>query len=157
VTAEGRRDAALEELAQADDELAAAGHLLDAGFVRVAQTRIYFAVFHAIRARLYADGIEPRTHEGTQRLFNLHYVKTGRYSVESSRLLSRLQKYREQADYARSFVADPAPARIDQEAARALVERVATPESSISASPSCLRVRAPARSCNHAGTVESRA
>jgi uncharacterized protein (UPF0332 family) len=54
VTGEGRRDAAAEELARAEEELAAGTHLLAKGFARVAMARTYFAVFHAARALLYS-------------------------------------------------------------------------------------------------------
>jgi len=50
VTAEGRREAAAEELARAAEELTAAEHLLAARLARIALTRAYFAVFHALRA-----------------------------------------------------------------------------------------------------------
>lgn len=124
MTTEGRRQATAAELALADEELAAAGHLLGAGLARVALTRCYFAAFHAVRARLYAEGLEPRTHSGTLHLFNQHFVKTGRYAPTTSRLLARLQKFREEADYAQAFVIDEAGAREELEAARELVEQI---------------------------------
>jgi uncharacterized protein (UPF0332 family) len=65
VTGAGRRAAASEEIELALEELRVAETLLDAGFYRVALTRAYFAVFHAVRARLYAEGIEPRSHGST--------------------------------------------------------------------------------------------
>ena len=124
MTEEGRRESSREELALAQDELNAADSLLRAGFARVSLTRSYFAVFHAARARLYAAGFEPRTHAGVHHLFNLHFVKSGRFGPETSRLVARLQKYREEADYSRAFVVDAAGAQEELEAARAFVERV---------------------------------
>jgi uncharacterized protein (UPF0332 family) len=35
--------------------------------------RAHFAVFHAARARLYADGLEPRTHSGVLNLWSLRH------------------------------------------------------------------------------------
>jgi uncharacterized protein len=124
VTAEGKREAGAAELQLAAEELRAAEHLLDAGLARIALARVYFAVFHAVRARLYAEGLEPRTHAGVQHLWNLHMVRTGRFDVASSRLLARLQKYRQEADYAQAFIVDEAGAREELEAARELVERI---------------------------------
>jgi len=124
VTAEGRRDAAAAELELADEELRVTGHLLELGHPRIALVRAYFAVFHAVRARLYAEGLEPRSHGGVQHLWNVHFVKTGAYDAATSRLLARLQKFREEADYARAFVVDEAGAREEIEAARGLVERI---------------------------------
>jgi uncharacterized protein (UPF0332 family) len=124
VTAEGRRAAATDELGRAREEIRAAEGLLALGIPRVALTRAYFACFHAVRARLYAENLEPRTHQGTLHLFNLHFVKPGRYAPETSRLLARLQKFREEADYGESFVVDVAGARDEIDAAGAFVTRV---------------------------------
>jgi uncharacterized protein (UPF0332 family) len=124
VTEEARIESAASELALSDEELRAADALMAAGLARVALTRGYFAVFHAIRARLYADGHEPRSHSGTLHLFNLHYVKSGRFAAATSRLIARLQKFREEADYAASFVVDEAGASEELEAARTLVGEV---------------------------------
>ena len=124
MTEEGRQESSAEELALAQEELNAADALLHAGIARVALTRTYFAVFHAARARLYAAGFEPRTHAGVHHLFNLHFVKSARFEAGTSRLMARLQKYREEADYSRAFVIDADGVREELEAARAFVETV---------------------------------
>jgi uncharacterized protein len=124
VTDEGRHDSAAAELQLADEELKAAEHLLKAGLPRIALARAYFAVFHAVRARLYFEGLEPRTHVGVQHLWNVHIVKGGSYDAATTRLLARLQKFRVEADYAQAFVVDEAGAHEELEAARSLVERI---------------------------------
>lgn len=124
MNAEGCRESSLAELSLAREELAGADTLLEAGFARVALTRAYFAVFHAARARLYTSGFEPRSHGGVHHLFNLHFVKTARFEPGASRLLARLQKYREEADYSHAFVVDADGAREELEAARAFVDAV---------------------------------
>lgn len=124
MTDEGRRETARVELELADEELRAADGLLRNGLPRIAVGRMYFAVFHAVRAQLYAEGFEPRTHRGAQHLFNLHFVRTGRFAPAASSLLARLQKFREEADYAPAFVVDERGAREDMEAAREFVARV---------------------------------
>jgi len=114
----------MEELSLAYEELDAADSLLEGGFARVSLTRAYFAVFHAARSLLYAAGFEPRTHAGVHQLFNLHFVKSARFAPGTSRLMARLQKYREEADYSQALVVDVTGAREELEAARAFVERV---------------------------------
>ena len=108
----------------AREELAAAELLLRSGHARVAIARMYFAVFHTARARLFASGLEPKTHAGVQHLFNVHFVRPGTYAPEHSQLLARLQKYREEADYAAAFAVDEAGAARELEAARAFLDRV---------------------------------
>ena len=124
MTEEGHREGSLEELSLAEEELAIADSLLPAGYARVALIRAHFAVFHAARARLYAGGFEPRTHTGVHHLFNLHFVKSARFEPAVSRLMARLQKYREEADYSRAFVVDADGAREELEAARIFVKTV---------------------------------
>lgn len=124
MNAEGRQSAVASELALADDEIGAAERLVEMGHHRIALTRTYFAVFHAVRARLFAENLEPKTHAGVHHLWNLHLVKTGTYDAGTSRLLARLQKYREEADYAREFIVDAAGARGELAAAQGLVERI---------------------------------
>jgi hypothetical protein len=126
VTGEGRRESSLAELTLADEELQGAAALLRAGYPRIALTRAYFAVFHGARALLYAAGFEPRTHAGVQHLFNLHFVRSGRFDAATARLLARLQKYREEADYSRAFVVDAEGAMEELDAARVFVEAVRT-------------------------------
>jgi hypothetical protein len=124
VTGEGRAEAVAAELGAAAEELKAAEHLLAADLPRIALTRAHFAAFHAMRALLYAEDLAPRSHVGVRHLFNVHFVKTGRFAPSASRLVARLQKFREEADYAQAFVVDEDGAREELEAARAFVERV---------------------------------
>jgi len=126
VTNQGRVEAAVQEMAIAQEELRAADQLIAAKLARIALTRVYFAAFHAIRALLYAEDLMPRTHEGVQHLFNLHFVKTGRFEPAASRLIARLQKYREEADYAEAFVVDEAGAKEELASARELVSKIGT-------------------------------
>jgi uncharacterized protein (UPF0332 family) len=121
MTNEGRRATVVDELTLADEELRAADQLTQLGLHRVALTRVYFAAFHATRAMLYALGLEPKSHQGVLTLFNLHLVKAGHQSPSAARLLARLQKFREQADYGESFIVDAEGAREELLAARAFV------------------------------------
>ena len=86
--------------------------------------RIYFAAFHAARARLYAEGLEPKTHAGVQHLFNVTFVKAGKYEASMSQMLVRLQKSREHADYSTSFVIEAATIENELGLVREFVERM---------------------------------
>ena len=112
--------------AWADEELQAADELLRIDLPRVAVSCADFACIHAMRALLQAYGLEPKTHQGTLHLFQLHFVKPGMFDPAAGRLLARLQKYREEADYAEAFVVDADGARQELDHARAFVARVRT-------------------------------
>lgn len=124
MTSEGKESSATLELELAREELEIAEMLVQAGHHRVALARTYFAVFHAVRARLFAEGLEPKTHAGVQHLWNLHLVKPRVYDSSTTKLLARLQKFREEADYAQAFVVDEVSAREEITAASELVRRI---------------------------------
>lgn len=69
-----------------------------------ALSRAYYAAFHAGKAVLLTEGLEVKSHQALGRLFSLHFVKTGKFDVRYSRILSKAQKYREEADYSSEFV-----------------------------------------------------
>lgn len=48
---------------------------------------------------LYTKGLEPKSHEGLLRLIGMHFVKKEILSAQDSHVLTRLQKYRSEADY----------------------------------------------------------
>ena len=73
--------------------------LVRAGMPYGAASRAYYAVFHGARALLFSVGIEPRSHRGIVALVGDHFVRPGRLSPEMGRLLSRMQRDREDADY----------------------------------------------------------
>ncbi len=103
---ENRAAAVEEELVSVEENLTAGRALIDLGLLRPAMTRVYYAVFHAARALLFAEGLEPRSHDGTLHLLNLHYIKPGLLEPKWNRVFSRLQKYREEADYGGAFILD---------------------------------------------------
>lgn len=78
--------------------------LLDQKMPNGSISRVYYAAFHAGKALLLAEGLEVRSHQGLGRLFSLHFVKTGKFDAKFSRILSKAQKYREEADYSSEFV-----------------------------------------------------
>jgi uncharacterized protein (UPF0332 family) len=100
VTGENRRKNALEELSRADTCLREARALYDAALPYGAASRAYYAVFHAASALLLSVGLEVRTHKGVVSLLGEHFVRPGRISSRMGRLVSRMQRDREDADYA---------------------------------------------------------
>lgn len=116
MTGANREANTAEELARAEESLREAEVLRSGGLARGAVARAYYAVFHAARALLFSAGLEASTHRGTVALVGLHFVKPGSLPPEMGRLLSRMQRDREDADYATGAVFT------NEEAAQALAD-----------------------------------
>ncbi len=101
---ENKRVNIQDELAKASEIMQEAELLYNNGFVGGAVSRLYYSLFHTIRALLLAKGLEPRSHEGTLRLFSFHFVKEGIFETRYSHIFSKLMKYREEADYNPSYL-----------------------------------------------------
>jgi uncharacterized protein (UPF0332 family) len=112
------------EWARAAGSLRAAGMLLDGGEHNDSVSRAYYAVFHAARSLLLTLGLEPQSHRGTGALLAQHFVATGILDRDLNRVLSRMQKFREEADYNRHFVFDRDEAAEELEAARGFLAAV---------------------------------
>ena len=93
-----------EELARAKECLTSADLLFSHGQLADAVSRLYYYLYHAVRALLLSKGLEPKTHEGTLRLLSMHFVRPGIISTDTSHIFTRLMKYREEADYNPSYV-----------------------------------------------------
>jgi uncharacterized protein (UPF0332 family) len=104
LTPENKRQNILEELDRAGQSLRAADLLAKSGFHGDAVSRLYYFIYHSAKALLLSEGLEPKSHEGLLRLLGLHFVKTGILSTAESHTISRMMKYREEADYNPSYV-----------------------------------------------------
>jgi uncharacterized protein (UPF0332 family) len=104
VTGENRRRNALDEFSRADTCLREARALHDAALPYGAASRAYYAVFHAARALLFSLGLEAGSHKGVVTLLEQHFVQPGRLSAGMGRLVSRMQRDQEDADYATGAV-----------------------------------------------------
>jgi uncharacterized protein (UPF0332 family) len=102
-----KKDNIREEIEHANESMKAADLLFKNGFTRDAVARLYYSLLYTVRAMLLTKGLEPRSHEGTLRLFGLHFVKRGLFEPGDSHVFSRLMKYRQEADYNPSYVFTP--------------------------------------------------
>ena len=111
MTGANRRRNADEELERARTCLVEARTLRDAGLPYGAASRSYYVLFHAAQALLFSAGIEARTHRGVAGMIGEHFVKPGALTPEMGRLLSRMQRDREDADYVAGAVFTETEAR----------------------------------------------
>ena len=75
------------------------------GHYKDAINRAYYAAFYAVKAVLALDNIDFKRHKDVVATFNRDYVASGVYEKEIGRLLSRLQKKRENSDYDDFYIA----------------------------------------------------
>lgn len=64
-----------------------------------AANRYYYACFHAIHALFVKEGLFPKSHEGMNTLFGLHFIKTHIFDTKYGAFVTRLEDLREKADY----------------------------------------------------------
>ena len=62
--------------------------------------RPLFLLFYEVMALLLTKDLSSARHTGIRALFNEHFVRTGKVSVESGRFFSRMFDFRQKGDYA---------------------------------------------------------
>lgn len=90
---------ARDEMKRAEEEMAAASVLRQSRLYFKSVASSYYAIYHAARALLLLKGVDPKTHEGVERMFGLYYIKTGEFDLHSGKAIGRLMKMRQEADY----------------------------------------------------------
>jgi uncharacterized protein (UPF0332 family) len=65
----------------------------------VAANRLYYAFYYAASALLISNKIEAHTHSGIQTMMHLHFIKTGKLTVEEGVLMRQLFTLRQESDY----------------------------------------------------------
>lgn len=90
---------ALDEVKRAEEEIKAAKVLKDNGLYFKSVVSSYYVVYHGAKAALLNKGISPKSHEGIERMFSLYYVKVNLIETDIGRIIGRLMKLREEADY----------------------------------------------------------
>lgn len=88
-----------DEFQRAIDELKAARVLHENGFYYKSVTSAYYTIYHAAKAVLLLKGVVPQSHEGVERMFSLYYVKTKEVEVAIGKIIGRLMKLRQEAEY----------------------------------------------------------
>ncbi|MBR0196074.1 MAG: HEPN domain-containing protein [Paludibacteraceae bacterium] len=73
--------------------------LLKMESVSAAANRFYYAVFHAIHALFVANGIQTKSHRGTNVQFHQHFIQTGLIDPKFGHFVALMENMREKADY----------------------------------------------------------
>ena len=91
-------------LEKAKENLAAAYTLIASNDYKIASTRTYYAIFHAMRAVLALDGVDMKHHSGVISEFRKRYLKTEIIDRRLSVTISELFDLRTDCDYDDFFV-----------------------------------------------------
>lgn len=67
--------------------------------VSAAANRFYYAVFHAIHALFVANGIQTKSHHGTNVQFHQHFIQKGIIDPKFGHFVALMENMREKADY----------------------------------------------------------
>ena len=83
----------------AEEDLAAAKTLLNAGQYKASVNRSCYALFHCLRAVTALEAFDSSKHSGIIAFFNRTYVKEGVFDKELSKFIDSSFRLREKADY----------------------------------------------------------
>ncbi len=100
-----RQDLCNYRIDQAKETINVAKLCFENGHYKDAINRAYYAAFYAVKAVLALDNIDFKRHKDVVATFNRDYVASDVYEKEIGRLLSRLQKKRENSDYDDFYIA----------------------------------------------------
>ena len=102
---------AREDLERAREALEMGEMGIEAGYLRDAVSRIYYAFFLGARALLALDDLYAKSHSGTKSLFHEHVVKEERVEADLGKLYEDLSTGRNDADYERGAEFDAGEVR----------------------------------------------
>lgn len=84
---------------RAHSTLKEADLLYSGGYYNAAINRLYYACYYATIALLLSRGFETSTHNGVKTQLSMHFVRTGRLSLEHSTTFGLLFDKRHSSDY----------------------------------------------------------
>ena len=112
------------ELEKADSTFAENKGLTENGYWNTLANRLYYALFHAVRALLICDGREVGSHKGAAIRFHQFYVRPGIFTEEEGSFYSQMETLREKADYNCFFKVTEADITARIEPTRKLIEKI---------------------------------
>ena len=86
-------------LERAKECLSEAGDLFEAEKYRGTANRLYYSVFHSMRAALALDGTDMKRHSGIISEFRRRFIKTKIFDSKLSDIISALYEMRSESDY----------------------------------------------------------
>jgi uncharacterized protein (UPF0332 family) len=94
-----KRDYSIRRLEKSADDLDTAQINYKAGKYDASANRVYYSIYHAIRAVLALDDIERKKHSGNISYFREHYIATDIFDKAYSEIIKNAETLRNEADY----------------------------------------------------------
>ncbi len=85
---------------RAKETLEDAKLLADKGSWNSSINRLYYAMYYALTALLLKEGYQSTTHNGVKTQFSEHFIKTGKFSLDTGKTYAQLFTWRQKGDYA---------------------------------------------------------
>ena len=98
------RELVKHRLEQAKEDLVASRALYDLQLYKSANNRVYYSIFHSIKAVFALEPIDFKRHKDVLAYFNKNYVHTELFPKTIGRRIMRASKIREDSDYDDEFV-----------------------------------------------------
>jgi uncharacterized protein (UPF0332 family) len=99
MTDKDRKQVVMLRMENAHQSMLEAKVMIDNCFWNAAINRMYYACYYAATALLLKHGIEAQTHAGTRQMLGLHFIRTGKLSIELGNYYSNLFAKRHSGDY----------------------------------------------------------
>ena len=99
MTVKNKQDYINYRIQRAEETLSEIDKLVGIGLYNTATNRLYYACFYAVIALLLKHDVQSKTHAGTLRMFNEHFVKTGLINRNLAKTYSYLFDNRLKGDY----------------------------------------------------------
>ena len=120
----GGKELARYRLEVAKEDLSAAERCFQAGDLRAANNRAYYAIFRAVNACLAVELKGYKSHAQVLGNFNKDFVHTGIFPKTIARKINRAQEIRHESDYSDFYIVSVDEATEQLETAREVVAMV---------------------------------
>lgn len=92
-------NAPLKILEKAANAIENAEYDIKGGFILAAANRAYYGCFYCMTALLFTQDVYAKTHQGVRTKFSELFIKTELFPIEISQYITRIFRYRQEADY----------------------------------------------------------
>lgn len=111
-------------LSMANESLSDAMESLNSNMLKVAQNRLYYSLFYAVKALALREKFITSKHTELIGWFNREFIKTGVFSKEMGKLCKEAYENRDKSDYTINFKPDKEELKQDLETARLFIEEI---------------------------------